>query len=160
MVTIKFASGDMLLEGEAEDGLYKLPIQLNQVESKIYAIAKIWHSCLENLNKKMMTRFNKWDLNKVSDVKNINNNCDLCCNAKFHELPHFSRSDFERSLRACFCRCMGTSPLNVDRLIQILQNFMDATMIFNQIYLLKNKSVVVDCFINFVVWQRNKSVSS
>lgn len=83
-----------------------------------------------------------------SDVYNQHLQCDSCYIGKIHKKPHYSKkTNYSRPLQLVFADVWGPAPSISTEGYRYYLSFVDACTNYNWIYLLSEKSEVLDCFI-------------
>lgn len=83
-------TGEVLIEGNSNDSLYKFPVQINHT-IEVNQSTITWHYRLGHLYIRALPSLARKNVIRFSDIRNDDLHCDSCHVSKIHKNPHISR---------------------------------------------------------------------
>lgn len=159
-------TGRTLLEGRIKDGLYQLPSSTTATNKNFHvflSIKETWHRKLGHPNSKVLSEVMK-KCNIKAPRQEEFEFCEACQFGKAHNLP-FQKSDSHalEPLDLVHSDVWGPAPISYVSGFKYYVHFLDDYSRFTWIYPLKQKSDVLQAFIQFknlVENQFNKKIKA
>ena len=144
-------NGVFVGKGYATEGMFKLNVDINKIISSAYMCCSFngWHARLCHVNKRLVK--NMSSLGYIPELSlNDFEKCEFCSQAKITKIPHKSvtrESEPLDLIHSDICEYEGILTRNGKR---YFITFIDDSSNYSFVYLMKNKSEVIDMFKSFL----------
>ena len=151
-------NGTFVGKGYATEGMFKLNVQVNKVNSSVYMLCNFntWHARLGHVNKRIIKNMSSLGLLPKLSLNDFEK-CEFCSQAKITKAPHKTVIGKETEpldlVHSDICELDGTLTRNGKR---YFITFIDDCSDFTFVYLMKNKSEALDMFKLFVAEIENQ----